>query len=83
MINPSAFNWQGKTAFFWAPFAAGGAVWCYYRLPEFKDRTFYEIDILFERQVSARKFKSTAVEINEEDALREVQERHATTGNSA
>jgi len=82
MINPSAFNWQGKTAFFWAPFATAGAVWCYYRLPEFKNKTYYEINILFERKVSARKFKTTVVETNEEDALREAQERRAMS-NSA
>jgi SP family general alpha glucoside:H+ symporter-like MFS transporter len=38
MINPTAFGWQGKTAFFWAPCAALSAVWCWYRLPELKDR---------------------------------------------
>lgn len=77
MINPSAFNWQGKTAFFWVPFATAGAVWCYYRLPEFKHRTYYEINILFERKISARKFKTTVVETNEEDVLRDEQERRA------
>lgn len=77
MINPSAFNWQGKTAFFWGFSAAAGAVWCYYRLPEFKHRTYYEIDILFERKIPARKFKTTVMETNEEDALREAQERRA------
>jgi SP family general alpha glucoside:H+ symporter-like MFS transporter len=77
MINPSAFNWQGKTAFFWVPFAVAGAVWCYYRLPEFKHRSYYEIDILFERKISARKFKKTTVEANEEDTIREMQERAA------
>ena len=70
MINASEWNWQGKTAFFWAPMAALSAVWCYYRLPEFKNRTFYEIDILFEKRVSARDFKKAVVAANEEENLR-------------
>lgn len=39
-----------------------GIVWKYFRLPEFKHRSYYELDILFQRRVSARKFKSTVVE---------------------
>jgi SP family general alpha glucoside:H+ symporter-like MFS transporter len=31
-------------------------------MPEFKGRSYYELDILFERKVSARKFASTVVE---------------------
>lgn len=36
-------------------------IWAYFRLPECKSRTFRELDILFERGVSARKFKETNV----------------------
>lgn len=36
--------------------------WCYFRLPETKDRSFGEIDLLFENRVSARKFSSTTVD---------------------
>lgn len=35
---------------------------CYFRIPEPTGRTFAEIDILFERRVSARKFASTVVD---------------------
>jgi len=37
-------------------------IWCYFRLPETKDRTFGEIDLLFEHKVPARKWKSTKVD---------------------
>lgn len=36
-------------------------VWAYFRLPECKGRTYRELDILFERRTSARKFKETVV----------------------
>jgi len=36
-------------------------LWTYFRLPEPKDRTYGEMDILFERKVSAGKFRSTDV----------------------
>ena len=37
-------------------------VWAYFRLPEPKDRTYAEIDMLFEQGVSARNFSSTEVD---------------------
>lgn len=36
-------------------------IWAYFRLPEFKGRSFRELDVLFERGISARKFKDTEV----------------------
>lgn len=36
--------------------------WCYFRLPETRNRTFQELTILFEHKVSARKFASTQVD---------------------
>jgi SP family general alpha glucoside:H+ symporter-like MFS transporter len=62
MLNPSAWNWGAKAGFFWAGTCALCAVWTYFRLPEPKGRTYGELDVLFERGVSARKFKSTEVE---------------------
>jgi SP family general alpha glucoside:H+ symporter-like MFS transporter len=71
MINPSALNWQGKTAFFWMPFCTTAIAWSYFRLPEYKGRSFYEIDVLFERKVPARKFKSTILEPDADEHLME------------
>ncbi|KAK9238567.1 general substrate transporter [Lipomyces kononenkoae] len=62
MLNPSAWNWKGKTGFFWAGINAILIVWTYFRLPEPKGLAFSELDILFEQKVSARKFRTTAVD---------------------
>ena len=37
-------------------------IYCYFRLPEPKGRTYGELDVLFEQRVSARKFSTTAVD---------------------
>jgi SP family general alpha glucoside:H+ symporter-like MFS transporter len=69
MLNPTAWAWEGKAGFFWASFCFLCVVWAYFRLPEPKGRTFAELDALFQRGVSARKFKGTSVDIfhSEED----------------
>ncbi|KAJ6437743.1 Maltose permease MAL31 [Purpureocillium lavendulum] len=63
MLNPSAWNWRGKAGFFWAGICFLCVVWTFFRLPEPKDRTFAELDVLFQQGVSARKFKSTSVDV--------------------
>ena len=62
MINPTAFNWGAKAAFFWAGFCTISIVWTYFRLPEPKGKTYAELDILFENRVSARKFGKATVD---------------------
>ncbi|KAJ4305096.1 hypothetical protein N0V90_000626 [Kalmusia sp. IMI 367209] len=61
MLNPDAWHWRGKAGFFWGGLCFLCVVWSFFRLPEPKDRTYGELDILFESRVSARKFKGTAV----------------------
>lgn len=67
MMNPTAWDWKGKTGLFWAGTAGLTALWAWFRLPETKGRSYEELDILFARKVSARKFKSTKVDAYEED----------------
>lgn len=62
MLNPIEWNWKGKSGFFWAGTSACVAVWSYFRLPETKGRTYEELDLLFDRKISARKFASTRVD---------------------
>ena len=62
MINPTEWDWKGKTAFFWCGSAALTTVWAYYRLPECKGRTYEELDLLFAKGVSARKFRTSEVD---------------------
>jgi len=52
-----------KAGFFWASSSFLCFIWSYFRLPEPKGRTYGELDVLFEREVSARKFKSTIVDL--------------------
>ncbi|KAE8363781.1 general substrate transporter [Aspergillus caelatus] len=62
MINPTAWGWGTKSGFFWAGSCFLCAVWTYFRLPEPKGRTYAELDVLFEKRISARKFKTTYIE---------------------
>jgi len=72
MLNPSAWDWRGKAGFFWAGSCFLCLVWTYFRLPEPKGRTYGELDILFERKISARKFKETIVDpFGSDDVIRE------------
>jgi SP family general alpha glucoside:H+ symporter-like MFS transporter len=56
MLNPTAWNWRGKTCYLWAGTCLLCYIWCYYRLPEPKGLTYLELDLLFEKKVTARKF---------------------------
>lgn len=56
MMNPTGWNWKGKTAFFWGALALLTNVWAYFRLPETKDRTYEELDIMFDKGIKARHF---------------------------
>ncbi|KAL5114788.1 hypothetical protein ACEQ8H_007350 [Pleosporales sp. CAS-2024a] len=62
MLNPGAWNWGAKAGFFYAGTCLLCLVWAFFRLPEAKGRTYGELDILFERRVSARQFATTVVE---------------------
>ncbi|KAK9322270.1 general substrate transporter [Lipomyces orientalis] len=62
MLNPTAWNWKAKTAFFWAGVNGVLIVWTFFRLPEPKGLAYSELDVLFERKISARKFRTTAVD---------------------
>lgn len=62
MLNPTAGNWQGKTGFFWSGCAALFFVWTWFRLPETKNKTFEELDILFAHGVKAGDFKKYKVD---------------------
>ncbi|KAK1926007.1 general substrate transporter [Papiliotrema laurentii] len=62
MVNDTAWNWGAKTAWFYAGTNALCLIWCWFRLPETKDRSFGELDLLFENRIPARKFKHTRVD---------------------
>ena len=66
MLNPSAWNWSNLTGFFWAGLCFLCIIYTYFRIPEPRGRTFAELDLLFERKVSARKFAKTEVDVFDE-----------------
>lgn len=56
------WNWGAKAALFYAGTNLLCNLWCWFRLPETKDRSFGEIDLLFDNKVAARKWKYTNVD---------------------
>lgn len=65
MINPGEWNLKGKTAFFWGTTSLLTTIWAYFRLPETMGRTFEELDYLFMKKVSARKFSKAEIDNDE------------------
>ncbi|RFU25264.1 hypothetical protein B7463_g11071, partial [Scytalidium lignicola] len=64
-LNNTAWNWGAKAAFFWAGATLLGLVFTFFCIPETKDRTTAELDILFEKKVPSRQFARTPVDISD------------------
>lgn len=56
-INPDQGNLRGKLGYVFGGLATLSLVWSYFRLPEFKGRTYEDLDVMFARGVKARDFK--------------------------
>lgn len=56
MLNVDAWNWRGKSGFFWGALCVCCLTWSFFRLPEPKGRSYAELDLLFERGVKTREF---------------------------
>ncbi|KAK4703273.1 MFS transporter, SP family, general alpha glucoside:H+ symporter, partial [Phenoliferia sp. Uapishka_3] len=63
MLNPSAWNWGNYAGFFWGGSAFLCIIYTYFRIPEPAGRSFAELDLLFEKKVSARNFAKTKVDV--------------------
>ncbi|KAI5460440.1 general substrate transporter [Mariannaea sp. PMI_226] len=61
-LSSTAWNWGARAAYFWAGSCLLSAIWVFFRLPEPKDRTYAELDLLFEKRVPARKFAKTHID---------------------
>lgn len=68
-LNPKEWNLKGYTGFVWGGTALVTLIWAFFRLPETKDRTFGEIDMLFANKVPARKFAKYNTDIYNERPL--------------
>lgn len=67
MLNPTGWNLAGKCGYVWGSTACVCWMMAYYFLPELKHRSYREIDILFNREVPARKFKTTIVDVKDNE----------------
>jgi len=67
MLNTTGWNLAGKCGYIWCGTAIFFWTYAYFCLPELKHCSYREADILFNRKVSARKFKSTVVELDENE----------------
>jgi len=67
MLNPTEANLGGKCGYVWAGtgFVCFALAWLY--LPEMKNRSYREIDILFNRKVNARKWSKTVIDVNDDE----------------
>lgn len=56
MLNVDAWDWRGKSGFFWGALCICCFVWSFFRLPEPRGRSYAELDVLFENKVRTREF---------------------------
>ncbi|KAG2162544.1 putative MFS alpha-glucoside transporter [Aureobasidium pullulans] len=75
MLNPSAWAWGNYAGFFWAGSCFLCIIYTYFRVPEPSGRTFAELDLLFEKRISARKFAKTQVDVFA-DSVEKVEVHH-------
>ncbi|OAQ77974.1 MFS transporter, SP family, general alpha glucoside:H+ symporter [Purpureocillium lilacinum] len=64
-LNPSAWGWGAKSGFFWGGSCILGLIFAYFVVPEPKDKRVAELDLLFKKKVSARKFTAVRVDVSE------------------
>ncbi|GFZ49522.1 hypothetical protein JCM24511_07642 [Saitozyma sp. JCM 24511] len=62
MISPLAWGWGARCGLFWFGTCVLSWLWCLFRLPETKGRSYGELDILFNNRVEAWKFARTKVD---------------------
>lgn len=53
---------QGKLGFFFGGLAALCYTWAFFRVPETRGRTYEELDLLFSKNLPARKFRNYRVD---------------------
>jgi SP family general alpha glucoside:H+ symporter-like MFS transporter len=67
MLNTTGWNMAGKCGYVWGSTAIVCWVSAYFFLPEFKHRSYRELDILFNRRVPARQFKKTVIDVRDNE----------------
>ncbi|KAK9413184.1 putative methylmalonate-semialdehyde dehydrogenase (CoA acylating) [Seiridium unicorne] len=67
MLNPTGWNLAGKCGYVWGGTACVCWMMAFFFLPELKHRSYRESDILFNRKTPARKFKSTIIDVRDNE----------------
>ncbi|KAF5025867.1 hypothetical protein F66182_2049 [Fusarium sp. NRRL 66182] len=67
MLNSTddAWNWGAKTGMFYFGLCFIWAIWIFFFLPETKNRSFADLDYLFQKKTNARKFETIPVDLFE------------------
>ncbi|EPE06962.1 maltose permease [Ophiostoma piceae UAMH 11346] len=65
-INPDQADARGKVGFFFGGLTVLCLIWTYFRVPETAGRTYEELDLLFDRRVTARHFGSYDLVVDRE-----------------
>jgi len=68
MLNSDQADWRGKAGFLFGGISLVCLIWCWFRIPESRRRTFEELDILFERKIPPREFSNYNLLQTNEDA---------------
>ncbi|KAF4976655.1 hypothetical protein FZEAL_6717 [Fusarium zealandicum] len=67
LLNPTGWNFAGKCGYVWGGTACVCWLSAYFFLPELKHRSYRETDILFNRKIPARQFKSTVIDVKDNE----------------
>ena len=67
MLNPTGWNLAGKCGYIWGGTALACWVIAWFFFPELKGRSYREVDIMFHRRIPARKFKTTVIDLRENE----------------
>jgi len=67
MLNTTGWNMAGKCGYVWGGTALVCWIMAFFFLPEFKHRSYRELDILFNRRVPARQFKKTVIDVRDNE----------------
>lgn len=69
-INPDQGNLGGKIAFIFGSTLVGASIFIFFMIPETKGRTYIEIDELWARGISPRKFKQVELVVVPSEQLK-------------
>ncbi|KAK4185874.1 hypothetical protein QBC35DRAFT_388568 [Podospora australis] len=76
MLNPGAWNWSNYAGFFWGGICFLCIIYTYFRVPEPSGRSFAELDLLFQKGVSARKFATTKVNVFDDEINSDLMDKY-------